>query len=179
MNFQTKKNGQVISPSNEIIGKNKEINPVTDFNQKIELEPAEETNYEANAAYNANINEHSDLVTNLAIRDNYVLVRLFKYDQDSISAGGIILEDIETYATAQGQVKAKIRDIQYQRRGVVVKSGHMACSEDWAKLLQPGAIIHIPDNKLKEHHVDKRMKTDNKHGYFMINIATIEAVELV
>lgn len=179
MKFESKKNGQVISPSTEIIGKNREINPVTDFNPKIELDPAEETNYAANAEYNSKINDHSELVTNLAIRDNYVLVRLFKYDQESISTGGIILEDIETYTTAQGQMKAKVRDISYQRRGIIVKAGHMMCSAEWSDLLKPGAIVHIPDNKLKEHHVDKRMKTDNKHGYFMINIATIEAVELV
>jgi hypothetical protein len=54
----------------------------------------------------------------------------------------------------------------------------MNCSDYWNELLVPGAVIHLPENNLKEHHVDKSKKTDIGHGYFMINAATIEAIEL-
>jgi hypothetical protein len=168
----------LITPSQEILGKNKEFNPVEASTQKIELDDRTPVDYEANKDYNQNINVHSDLIDKLYIRDNYLLVRLFKYDKESISEGGIILEDTEVYATAQGQMRARIKDTPYQRRGVVVKKGQLNCSEKWDNLLTPGCIIHLPENKLKEHHVDKTKKTDIGHGYFMINAATVEAIEL-
>lgn len=173
-----KYNQNLITPSQEIIGKNKNFNPVEAATTSIELDPQVEYNYEEHKEYNININEHSDLVTKLAIRDNYILVRLFKYDKESLSEGGIILEDTELYMTHGGQARAKIKDTPYQRRGVVVNKGKLNCSEEWNLLLVPGAIIQLPENKLKEHHVDKTKKVDIGHGYFMINAATVEAIEL-
>jgi hypothetical protein len=173
-----KRKNNLITPSQEIIGKNKSFNPVEDFSQKIELDERESINYEERKEYNKNIHTHPEHVTNLAIRDNYLLVRLYKYDQESMSEGGIILEDTEVYATHGGQMRARVKQNPYQRRGIIVKSGKLNYSEEWSDLMQPGAVIHIPDNKLKEHHVDKTKKTDIGHGYFMINAATVEAVEL-
>jgi len=146
--------------------------------QKIEIDDATPVDFEAHKEYNSNINNHSELVENLAIRDNYLLVRLFKYEQESLSQGGIIMEDLEAYITDGGQARAKVKNTPYSRRGVIVKAGHTPYSEEWVSLLKPGNIIHLPENKLKEFHVDKSKKVDTGHGYFMINAATIEAVEL-
>jgi hypothetical protein len=170
------KRKKIIAPGKNLIGG--DFNPVEEATQKVEIDPVTEYNYEDHRKYNEAINDHSELVTNLAIRDNYILVRLFKYDQESFSEGGIILEDTELYATAGGQARARIKQTPYQRRGIVVTKGHMNCSDYWNELLVPGAVIHLPENKLKEHHVDKSKKTDIGHGYFMINAATIEAIEL-
>lgn len=145
--------------------------------QRIEIDDAAPVDFEANKEYNRTINDHSDLVTNLAIRDNYILVRLFKYEQESLSEGGIIMEDLEGYMTEGGQARARIKATPYSRRGVIVKVGHVPYSDAWVKLLEPGAVVHLPENKLKEFHVDKSKKVDQGHGYFMVNAATIEAIE--
>ena len=166
--------GKIIGPSKNLIGG--DFNPVEEATQKIELDAREEYNYEEHKVYNEKINEHSELVENLFIRDNYLLVRLFKYDTESVSEGGIILEDTELYATSQGQMRARVKQVPFQRRGIIVKVGHQNCSDSWKELLVPGNIIHIPDNKLKEYHVDKTKKVDIGHGYFMVNSAIVEAI---
>jgi hypothetical protein len=170
------KRKKIIGPSQNLIGG--DFNPVEEATTKIELDDRAPVDYEANRKYNAEINKHPELIDRLVIRDNYILVRLFKYDRESISEGGIILEDTEVYSTDGGQIRARIKDTPYQRRGVIVKVGHQNSSDHWKKYLVPEAIIHLPENKLKEHHVDKTKKTDIGHGYFMINAATVEAIEL-
>jgi hypothetical protein len=171
------KGSGLITPSKEIIGKNKEFNPVEAATTKIELDQPEQYNYDEHRKYNTEINNHPELIDKLHIRDGYVLIRLFKYDKESKSEGGIILEDVELYETHGGQKRARIKDTPFQRRGVIVKTGVLNSSEEWKSLMIPGNIVHIPENKLKEYHLDKSKKVDIGHGYFMMNAAVIEALE--
>lgn len=169
----------IITPNNKIIGsKPVKSNKVKSQNIEIELEREEKTDFTKEIEYNKNINTHPDFINNLMVKDNHVLIKLFKFEKPSTSTGGIILEDTELYQTEGGRTKARVKINPYQKRGVVVKTGFSESVSDFSKALNtPGTVVHVPTNEFKEFHIDKTKKMSDREGYFLVHLGVIEVIE--
>ena len=145
---------------------------------KIDLMEPAPVNYDSNKEYNQDIlttvPEH---LMNLVIRDNFVLVRLFKYESEFKTEGGLIIEDFEFMQTEAGQVKARMATNPYQKRAVVINRGHVNMESEFYKKLMFGTIIHLSTNKLEAFKVYKDKRGEDNQGFALINVGAIEAIE--
>ena len=146
----------------------------------IEGVDVEEVRYSEFKAYNDNINIHHENIDTLVMRDNYVLIRLFKFEEDTKTEGGIIVDDVQTYKTEGGQIRARTKTVPYQKRGVIVMKGLNLGNSEFEKLLVPGTIVHVPSNELRPYHLDRTKRVaDISLGYFAVHVATLDAIESV
>lgn len=145
---------------------------------QIEVDEPEVRDFSAAQEYNKNIYNIDEKVESLVIKDNHVLVKLFKYDKETKSEGGILLQDTELYTTAGGQMRAKVKQNVYQKRGIVVKVGCLGDMSDYKEMLIRNTIVHLPTSDLKEFHIDKTLEIPENLGYFLVHVNVIEALEI-
>ncbi len=156
----------MILPSDKIIGSN----PKT-----VEVKAK---SYDEEKAYNADINHHSEIISRLRLKDNYVMIRMFKYEQDPISAGGIILKDMENAVTEGGRKTANLVNNPWQSRGIVVLlADNLKEDKGFAGSIKVGDIVHHSAKALYGFHLDKSVEVDNTHGYFLVHVSVIDCVE--
>ena len=107
-----------------------------------------------------------------------MLVKLYKYEGEATTDGGIILEDFEYMQTESGQVKARLNGNQFQLRGRVVLVGDLPDGSFYQKI-KPGVTVLTSTNKLEPFKVDRTKRGEVNNGYFLVNFSTIEAIQNV
>ena len=139
-------------------------------------------NYDNYKEYNKNIlaleGEEKEMIGRLSIRPNNVLVRLFKHEADLKTKGGIILDDYELMQTEGGQIKARVNANPYQERGVVIKASEDLPDGKFYKDLKEGTIVHLATAKLAPFKLDKSLRGESIDGFYLMNVAAIDAIEL-
>jgi hypothetical protein len=159
----------LILPSDKIIGSTKK-EPIIPVNQK---------NYEAEKKYNAEINNHPEIISKLKIRDNYVMLRMFKYDHDPVSEGGILVKDMQEVMTEGGRKKAEFAKNPYQMRAVIVLiSDSLKDDRGIAGSLKIGDVVHIAPGNYKGFNTDKTVEVPADNGYFLVHASAIDCIEL-
>lgn len=135
--------------------------------------------YDAHKEYNKNIKDFDPYFESFKVKDNHMIVRVFKQEADEKSSQGIILNnDVEWYETPGGQMKVRQSQNFYQTKAVVVTAGDLGES-DFNKSLVPGTIVRLSTNKLGvEFDTTPETKGKVNKGYFLIHAATIIGIEL-
>lgn len=153
----------ILKPSNKIIGS--ELTSAT-------------PSYEKEKEYNANINKHEELMSRIRIKDNFVMVRFFKYDKDPISDGGILLKDMKDDVTEGGRKTSKLVNSPYQKKAVVVLlADNLSKLDGFPSTIKVGDIVHMSQGSYYEFHIDKSVEVDKDHGYCLVHVAAIDCVE--
>lgn len=135
--------------------------------------------YTKNREYNDNILSVPAYLSNLTFKDNHALVRLYKWEKEMTSKGGIILHESEWHQTAGGQMKSRIDQTPYQKRGVIVALGNILDSSStfYAKLKR-GMTVLLETNKLgKEFDTKPTRQGIELNGFFLVHISRITAIE--
>jgi hypothetical protein len=129
--------------------------------------------------YNKNINNHPEYLNKFIVRDNHVIVRLFKYEEFAVSDGGIIIDNATEFMTdSTGQIKARRDANPYQFRGVIVNVGHLGTDNPFLSKLVPGTVVRTLSNKLgNEFDTEPTTKGTQDNGYFLIHVGQICGIE--
>jgi len=131
--------------------------------------------------YNKSINTHSEYIDKFIPRDNHILIRCFKYEEDNTTEGGLLLQnDVEWHETAGGQMKMRTSANAYQKRAVIVKKGFLNSDNDFHNQLGEGTIVILSTNKLESGKFDTEpyKKGSHDNGYFLVHIGLVSGIEI-
>jgi len=166
-NFFAQSKDTILKPSTNIIGSKP---------KPIEVKAKA---YTEEKEYNKNINVHPEIISRLRLKDNFVMLRLFKYEQDPVSEGGIILKEMENAVTEGGRKTSNIVNNPWQNRGIVVLvAENLKDEKGLVSTLKAGDVIHHSAKVLYGFSVDKSIEVDNNHGYYLVHSSVIDCVEL-
>jgi hypothetical protein len=136
--------------------------------------------WEAYQEYNKNILDHPEYVNEFVPRDNHLLIRCFKFEEEETTEGGIIMNnDVEWVETPGGQMVMKTSANPYQKRGVVVKKGFLPKGNEFFSSLNEGSIVILSTNKLDSSKFDTEpsKKGSKDLGYFFIHVGLVQGIE--
>jgi len=131
--------------------------------------------------YNDVINEHIPYVDKFMPRDNHMLIRCFKFEEDQTTESGLIIQnDVEWHESAGGQMKMRTSVNPYQKRAVVVKKGFLNTDNDFHNSLKEGTIVTLSTSKLDSGKFDTEpyKKGSKDLGYFLVHVGLVTGIEV-
>lgn len=131
--------------------------------------------------YNENImkelEEMAAKYSKVVMKPNHALVKLFKYEGEMKTEGGIIVEDFDVIQSEGGQLKSRINTNPYQSRGVILNVSNENTDNTFYESIQVGTVVHIMGSNFSFFKLDKRKKGQDTNGIILINLHAVEAVE--
>ena len=131
--------------------------------------------------YNKSIQKEIDNLIkeyqHLDIKPNHAIVKLFKYEGEMKSEGGIIVEDFDVIQTEGGQLKSRINTNPYQTRGVVLNVSSEGSGVDYYEKIIPGTVVHLMGSNFAFFKLDKTKKGQDTNGVIFVNLHAVEAIE--
>lgn len=112
---------------------------------------------------------------------NIMLVRLFKFEFETETEGGLIVPKFKNYETDGGRWASKIDQLVWQARGVVVKHGTKMEDED-KEQMPVGSIVWVPLSTLasgREFYDERETPAAVYDGYSRILPGAVEFIEYV
>lgn len=137
--------------------------------------------YTKGEEYNENVmNELEEMAaaySKVTMKPNHALVKLFKYEGEMKTEGGIIVEDFDVIQTEGGQLKSRINTNPYQSRGVILNVSNGDPDNSFYDSIRVGTIVHLMGSNFSFFKLDKRKKGQDTNGIILINLHAVEAVE--
>lgn len=130
-------------------------------------------------AYNRNLMDIHENIKSGTLPGNRILIRLFKFEFDTTTEGGLIIPKFKKYETDGGRLASKIEEIKWQPRGVVVKLGDDMTEGDRNRY-KVGDIVWIPLSSMMsgtEFFEERDTPAASFNGYILLNPGTIQFIE--